>query len=75
MGGCKSTNGRIPYQDLVTCFLKALYIEFDFEAVQEALKEAIDVIDSDFLLGECKDEVPDNASIGLARHIAGYIGK
>ena len=49
------------YQDPVTCFLKELYIEFDFEAAQKALKEAIDVVGNDFFLGEYKDEFLDNA--------------
>ena len=49
------------YQDLVTTFLKELYVEFDFEAAQKALKAAIDVVGNDFFLGEFKDDFLDNA--------------
>ncbi|KAF8705126.1 hypothetical protein AX14_013888, partial [Amanita brunnescens Koide BX004] len=50
------------YQDPVTSFLKGLYIEFDFEAAQKALKEAVDgVVGNDFFLGDFKDEFLDNA--------------
>ena len=50
------------YQDPVTSFLKGLYIEFDFEAAQKALKEAVDaVVGNDFFLGEFKEEFLDNA--------------
>ncbi|KIL62669.1 hypothetical protein M378DRAFT_12727 [Amanita muscaria Koide BX008] len=49
------------YQDPVTTFLKALYVEFDFEAAQKALKEAVDVVGNDFFLGEFKDDFLDNA--------------
>ncbi len=50
------------YQDPITSFLKELYVEFDFEAAQKSLKEAVDVVvGDDFFLGEFKDEFLDNA--------------
>ncbi|KIL62667.1 hypothetical protein M378DRAFT_752252 [Amanita muscaria Koide BX008] len=49
------------YQDPITTFLKELYVEFDFEAAQKALKEAVDVVGNDFFLGEFKDDFLDNA--------------
>ncbi|KAF8326468.1 eukaryotic translation initiation factor 3 subunit 6 [Amanita rubescens] len=50
------------YQDPVTSFLKELYVEFDFEAAQKSLKEAVDVVvGDDFFLGEFKDDFLDNA--------------
>ena len=52
-----------PYQDQVTCLLEELYIKFDCEAAQEALKEAVDVIGGDFFLREYKDEVLGDASV------------
>ena len=40
-GDCQgNTNGEYQHQDLVACFLKDLYIEFDFEVAQKALKAA-----------------------------------
>ncbi|KAK2463838.1 hypothetical protein APHAL10511_004143 [Amanita phalloides] len=50
------------YQDPVTSFLKELYVEFDFEAAQRALRDAADgVLANDFFLGEFRDEFLDNA--------------
>ncbi|KIL62675.1 hypothetical protein M378DRAFT_12733 [Amanita muscaria Koide BX008] len=49
------------YQDPITTFLKELYVEFDFEAAQKALKEAVDLVGNDFFLGEFKDDFLDNA--------------
>ncbi|KAF8622502.1 hypothetical protein AX15_006949 [Amanita polypyramis BW_CC] len=49
------------YQDPVTSFLKELYVEFDFEAAQKALKEAVDLVGNDFFLGEFREEFLDNA--------------
>ena len=49
------------YQDPLTSFLKELYVEFDFEAAQRALKEAVEVVGNDFFLGEFREEFLDNA--------------
>ena len=49
------------YSDPVTRFLKELYVEFDFEAAQKALKEAEKVVANDFFLDNFGDEFMDNA--------------
>jgi len=49
------------YTDPVTTFLKELYVEFDFEAAQKALKEAEKVVTNDFFLDDFGDEFMDNA--------------
>ena len=49
------------YTDPVTTFLKELYVEFDFEAAQKALKEAEKVVANDFFLDNFGDEFMDNA--------------
>jgi translation initiation factor 3 subunit E len=50
------------YQDPITEFLRELYVEFDFERAQKALKEAVEgVLANDFFLGEFKDEFLDCA--------------
>jgi len=49
------------YTDPVTTFLKELYVEFDFEAAQKALKDAEKVVANDFFLDNFGDEFMDNA--------------
>jgi len=49
------------YTDPVTTFLKELYVEFDFEAAQKALKEAEKVVANDFFLDNFGDDFMDNA--------------
>lgn len=49
------------YSDPITNFLKELYSEFDFEAAQKELANAMKVASEDFFLNEFKDELLDNA--------------
>ncbi|PPR06561.1 hypothetical protein CVT24_001511 [Panaeolus cyanescens] len=49
------------YSDPVTNFLKALYVDFDFEEAQKELGRAVEVVGNDFFLQEYKDEFLDNA--------------
>lgn len=52
------------YQDPVTLFVKALYIDFDFEEARKKLAEAEAVIRGDFFLGSSTD-----AFVESARHL------
>ena len=52
------------YQDPVTEFVKALYIDFDFEGAQKKLSEAEAVLQGDFFLGSSSD-----AFVEAARHL------
>lgn len=52
------------YQDPVTEFVKALYIDFDFEEAQRKLLEAENVLSGDFFLGSSTD-----AFVEAARHL------
>ena len=49
------------YTDPVTTFLRELYVEFDFEAAQKALKDAEKVVANDFFLDNFGDDFMDNA--------------
>lgn len=52
------------YTDPVTDFIKALYVDFDFEEAQKKLGEAEDVLRSDFFLVSAAD-----AFVEAARHL------
>ncbi|KAH8819667.1 eukaryotic translation initiation factor 3 subunit E [Xylogone sp. PMI_703] len=52
------------YSDPVTDFIKALYIDFDFEEAQKKLSEAEEVLRSDFFLVSAAD-----AFVEAARHL------
>ncbi|CAP92032.1 eukaryotic translation initiation factor 3 subunit E [Penicillium rubens] len=52
------------YTDPVTDFVKALYVDFDFEEAQKKLGEAEDVLRSDFFLVSAAD-----AFVDAARHL------
>ncbi|TQS38138.1 hypothetical protein Golomagni_01363 [Golovinomyces magnicellulatus] len=52
------------YSDPITDFIKALYIDFDFEEAQKKLFEAEDVLRSDFFLGSTSEPF-----IEAARHL------
>ncbi|KAK5942791.1 eukaryotic translation initiation factor 3 subunit E [Knufia obscura] len=52
------------YQDPVTEFVKALYIDFDFEGAQKKLVEAENVLQGDFFLGSSTDNF-----VEAARHL------
>ncbi|EZF70061.1 eukaryotic translation initiation factor 3 subunit E [Trichophyton soudanense CBS 452.61] len=52
------------YQDPITEFIKALYIDFDFEEAQKKLGEAEEVLRSDFFLVAAAD-----AFVESARHL------
>ncbi|PGH18922.1 eukaryotic translation initiation factor 3 subunit E [Polytolypa hystricis UAMH7299] len=52
------------YQDPITDFVKALYIDFDFEEAQKKLGEAEEVLASDFFLVAATD-----AFVESARHL------
>lgn len=52
------------YQDPVTEFVRALYVDFDFEEAQKKLSEAEAVIKDDFFLGSSTD-----AFVESARHL------
>lgn len=49
------------YTDPVTDFIKALYIDFDFEEAQKKLSEAEEVLRSDFFLASAADSFVDSA--------------
>lgn len=52
------------YNDPVTAFIKALYIDFDFEEAQRRLLEADDILKSDFFLVSASETFLD-----AARHL------
>jgi translation initiation factor 3 subunit E len=52
------------YSDPITDFIKALYVEFDFEEAQKKLGEAEEVLRSDFFLVSAAD-----AFVDAARHL------
>ncbi|KAG9244327.1 eukaryotic translation initiation factor 3 subunit E [Calycina marina] len=52
------------YQDPVTDFIKALYIDFDFQEAQKKLSEAEEVLRSDFFLVSASDNF-----VEAARHL------
>jgi len=52
------------YQDPVTDFIRALYIDFDFEGAQKKLAEAEEILEGDFFLGGSVD-----AFVEAARHL------
>ena len=52
------------YQDPVTEFVKALYVDFDFEGAQKKLSEAEGILRGDFFLGSSTD-----AFLESARHL------
>ncbi|KAF2096803.1 eukaryotic translation initiation factor-like protein 3 subunit E [Rhizodiscina lignyota] len=49
------------YHDPLTDFIKALYVDFDFEEAQKKLVEAEQLFESDFFLGQSKDAFVDSA--------------
>jgi len=54
---------RHNYQDPVTEFLACLYIDFDFEAAQQKLRECASVLNNDFFLIDCLDDFQDSARL------------
>nr|POE96938.1 eukaryotic translation initiation factor 3 subunit e [Quercus suber] len=52
------------YSDPVTSFIKALYVDFDFDEAQKRLSEADDILRSDFFLAATADGFVD-----AARHL------
>lgn len=52
------------YSDPVTSFIKALYVDFDFEEAQKRLTEADEIMHSDFFLAASSDSFLD-----AARHL------
>ena len=52
------------YNDPVTAFIKALYIDFDFEEAQRRLTEADEILKSDFFLVSASEQFLD-----AARHL------
>lgn len=52
------------YEDPVTGFVKALYVDFDFEGAQQKLIEAKDLLDGDFFLNSSAD-----AFVDASRHL------
>ncbi|KAK5107224.1 eukaryotic translation initiation factor 3 subunit E [Meristemomyces frigidus] len=52
------------YSDPVTAFIKALYVDFDFEEAQQKLSEADEILRSDFFLMAAADSFLD-----AARHL------
>ena len=52
------------YSDALTDFVKALYVDFDFEEAQKKLAEAENVLSGDFFLREAAD-----AFVDAARHL------
>lgn len=49
------------YQDPVTEFVKALYVDFDFEGAQKKLSEAEAILRGDFFLGSSTDAFMESA--------------
>ncbi|KAF2433661.1 eukaryotic translation initiation factor 3 subunit E [Tothia fuscella] len=49
------------YEDPLTLFIKALYIDFDFEEAQKKLGEAEQILREDFFLGSLADAFVDSA--------------
>jgi translation initiation factor 3 subunit E len=49
------------YADPLTLFIKALYIDFDFEEAQKKLAEAEQILAEDFFLGSLADAFVDSA--------------
>lgn len=49
------------YHDPLTDFIKALYVDFDFEGAQKKLSEAEQLFENDFFLGQTKDLFVDSA--------------
>jgi translation initiation factor 3 subunit E len=49
------------YNDPVTDFIKALYIDFDFEEAQKKLSETEEILKSDFFLLNAADAFVDSA--------------
>jgi translation initiation factor 3 subunit E len=49
------------YSDPLTLFIKALYIDFDFEEAQQKLSEAEAILREDFFLGSLADSFVDSA--------------
>ncbi|KAK1021569.1 eukaryotic translation initiation factor 3 subunit E, partial [Friedmanniomyces endolithicus] len=52
------------YSDPVTAFVKALYVDFDFEEAQKRLSEADEILRADFFLANSADTFLD-----AARHL------
>ncbi|KAF2155203.1 eukaryotic translation initiation factor 3 subunit E [Myriangium duriaei CBS 260.36] len=52
------------YSDPVTSFVKALYVDFDFEEAQKRLVEADDILSNDFFLASASETFKD-----AARHL------
>jgi translation initiation factor 3 subunit E len=49
------------YQDPVTRFITSLFVEYDFDAAQQCLKECEDLLERDFFLCGTLDEFLENA--------------
>jgi translation initiation factor 3 subunit E len=49
------------YNDPVTLFIKALYVDFDFEEAQKRLTEADEILRADFFLAAASDAFLDSA--------------
>lgn len=49
------------YSDPVTAFVRALYVDFDFEEAQKRLGEADEILRSDFFLVAASDNFKDSA--------------
>jgi translation initiation factor 3 subunit E len=49
------------YHDPLTDFIKALYVDFDFEEAQKKLVQAEQLFKNDFFLGQSKDAFVDSA--------------
>uniref|UniRef100_A0A7E4VHV2 Eukaryotic translation initiation factor 3 subunit E n=1 Tax=Panagrellus redivivus TaxID=6233 RepID=A0A7E4VHV2_PANRE len=54
---------RHRYKDPVTEFLSCLYIDYDFDAAQQKLRECEDVLANDFFLTGVQDEFRENARL------------
>ena len=52
------------YQDPITEFIRALYVDFDFEEAQKKLGEAERVLKADFFTNTCVDDF-----VEAARHL------
>merc|ERR1711884_737253 len=51
------------YRDPITEFLECLYVNFDFDAAQQKLRECEKVLSNDFFLVACIDDFIENARL------------
>merc|ERR1739844_690612 len=53
------------YQDPITSFIEALYVDFDFNGAQQKLRECETVLVNDFFLVACLDDFIENSRLTI----------